>query len=94
MITYRRTIFQGREGGLSNEFTTIYVLTDFVRGLFNNIGPNNVSRSTEQCRQCRLRSIPHMVSKEVNDKAAGYSSLTCKLYVNVDNRPKEADGNQ
>lgn len=35
-----------------------------------------------------------MMSKEVNDKAAGYSSLTCKLYVNVDNRPKEADGNQ
>lgn len=61
--------------------------------LFNNIGPNNVSRSTEQCRQCRLRSIPHMMSKEVNDMAAGYSSLARKLYINVDNRPKEADGN-
>lgn len=96
MMTYRTTIFQGKEGGLSNEFATIYVvLTDFVRGPFDNIGPNNVSRSTEQCRQCRLRSIPHMMSKEVNEKAAaGYSSVTCKLYVNVDNRPEEADGNQ
>lgn len=95
MIIYRRTIFQEKEEGDYQMNSPLYTyLTDFVRGITSDqIMSQGLPNKCRQCR-CTLRSIPHMMSKEVNGKAAGYSSVTCKLYVNVDNRPKEADGSQ
>lgn len=55
MIIYRRTIFQEKEeGGLSNEFATIYVLDGLCQR--DNIGPNNVSRSTEQMQIMQMHT--------------------------------------